>query len=90
MVTPQSPAVLVVEDDPSVRGLISAVLQDERYYVLEARNGQDAIRIVNEQPMREEWPCLVLLDLMLPDTDGVHVLEQLPGILPALPERCPG
>jgi DNA-binding response OmpR family regulator len=27
--------------------------------------------------LRAEWPCLVLLDLMLPDIDGVHVLQQL-------------
>ena len=77
MATSEPPAVLVVEDDPSVRGLIAAALQDEGYHVLEARNGHDAIRVVNEHPKRAEWPCLVLLDLMLPDTDGIHVLEQL-------------
>ncbi len=70
-------AVLIVEDDPSVRGLLVAALQDEGYGVLEARNGGEAIRAVNEQAAPAERPCLVLLDLMLPGIDGVQVLQQL-------------
>jgi DNA-binding response OmpR family regulator len=77
METLDSPAVLVVEDDPSIRGLIAEALQDDGYRVLEARNGREAIRAVNEQPASAEPPCLVLLDLMLPGIDGVRVLEQL-------------
>ena len=78
METPTSPAVLVVEDDPSVRELISTALQDEGYRVLEARNAREALRAVNEQPVTADPPCLILLDfLMLPGNDGVHLLEQL-------------
>ncbi len=77
MGTSEPAAVLVVEDDPSVRRLITDALRDEGYHVLEACNGHEAVRVVNEHPKRADWPRLVLLDLMLPDTDGVHVLEQL-------------
>jgi DNA-binding response OmpR family regulator len=69
--------VLVVEDEPAVRNLITAALKDEGYRVLQARNGQEAIRVVNEQPAGAERPCLVLLDLMLPDLNGLQVLERL-------------
>jgi CheY-like chemotaxis protein len=77
METREPPVVLVVEDDPSVRELISAALQEEGYRVLEARNGREALRVVNEQPASGEPPCLVLLDLMLSGMDGIRVLEQL-------------
>jgi CheY-like chemotaxis protein len=77
METSTPSAVLVVEDDPSVRELISAALQDEGYRVLEARNAREALHAVNQQPASAEPPCLVLLDLMLPGIDGLHVLEQL-------------
>ena len=77
METSTPPAVLVVEDDPSVRELISTALHEEGYRVLEARNGREALRVVNKQPTSTEPPCLVLLDLMLPGIDGMRVLEQL-------------
>src|ERR671932_1456019 len=71
------PAVLVVDDEPLVRNLVADVLRDEGYRVLEARNGRDAVRVVNQQLEPSEYPCLVLLDLMLPEMDGLRVLQQL-------------
>ena len=73
----EPPAVLVVEDDPWVRAFIAATLQDEGFRVLEARNGCEAIRVVNEPPALPEPPCLVIIDLMLPEMDGLRVLQQL-------------
>jgi DNA-binding response OmpR family regulator len=66
------PRVLVVEDDPSVRSLLAAVLAAEGYEVRCAGDGVEALRAVGDQS-----PALVLLDVVLPDLDGLHVLRRL-------------
>lgn len=66
------PKLLVVEDEPSVRALLSAYLEAENFSVLEAPTAQDAIRTFQSQRVD-----LVLLDLELPDEDGLVVARQL-------------
>jgi CheY-like chemotaxis protein len=57
--------VLVVDDDPSIRELLSAALQDDGYEVVPATNGQDALEVC------EHWrPDVIVLDLMMPVMDG--------------------
>lgn len=76
--------VLLVEDDADIRELVSVVLGEEGYSVTCAANGQEALEILRS---REEPPCLVLLDLMMPILSGPELLEILAeeGALPALP-----
>ena len=64
--------VLVVEDDTSVRNLITTTLKAHDYRYLTAPNGQAAIL---EAPSHN--PDIVLLDLGLPDMDGVAVIEKI-------------
>ena len=64
--------VLVVEDDPSVRGLLQTLLSAEGYQVATASDGLAGLVKASSQP-----PALVLLDLMMPDLGGVRVLEQM-------------
>src|SRR5437660_7050918 len=64
--------VLVVDDEPMLRNLLSRLLRMEGYEVLEAEDGQAAIEIV-----RASEPDLVLLDVMLPARDGLDVLGDL-------------
>ena len=74
--------VLVIDDEPAVRDLMIAVLEDEGYIVLSADGGRQALEVL----MREQ-PDLVLLDIMMPGMDGREVyrrLRQLPGL-----ERTP-
>ena len=73
----EPPAVLVVEDEPAVRELITDALRDEGYRVLEAANGHTAIRAVNQPSPTTPCPDLVLLDVRLPGIDGLQVLQQL-------------
>ena len=71
MTTPQ-PQVLVVEDDPSVRGLLQTLLLAEGYDVATASDGlAGLVKVSNHRP------ALVLLDLMMPDLGGVRVLEEM-------------
>lgn len=60
--------VLVVDDDPKTVLLIRAYLEREGYQVLSAGDGLSALRAI-----REETPDLVVLDLMLPELDGMAV-----------------
>jgi DNA-binding response OmpR family regulator len=64
--------VLVVEDDPSVRGLLHTLLSAEGYEVATASDGLAGLVKATAQ-----HPALVLLDLMMPDLGGVRVLEEL-------------
>lgn len=67
-----TPRVLVVEDDPSVRGLLHTLLSSEGYDVSTASDGlAGLVKAVSTQP------ALILLDLMMPDLGGVRVLEEL-------------
>ncbi len=64
--------VLVVEDDPSVRGLLHTLLSAEGYDVATASDG-----LAGMVKATSTHPALVLLDLMMPDLGGVRVLEEL-------------
>src|SRR5436305_11642582 len=64
--------VLVVEDEPSIASFVSAYLENAGYGVRTAATGGDALRQV-----AAEKPALVVLDLMLPDMDGVEVCKRI-------------
>ena len=64
--------VLVVEDDPSVRGLLQTLLSAEGYDVATASDGLAGLVKASAAN-----PALVLLDLMMPDLGGVRVLEEM-------------
>jgi DNA-binding response OmpR family regulator len=69
-----TPHVLVVEDDPSVRGLLQTLLLAEGYDVETASDGLSGLVKASRQR-----PSLILLDLMMPDLGGLRVLEELGG-----------
>jgi two-component system alkaline phosphatase synthesis response regulator PhoP len=64
--------ILVVEDEPDIRKLVHYNLAQERYKVLEAEDGEQALKIV-----QREKPNLVILDLMLPGLSGLEVCRLL-------------
>jgi DNA-binding response OmpR family regulator len=67
-----SATILVVEDDPSVRGLLQTLLTSEGYDVTTASDGLAGLVKASSQQ-----PALILLDLMMPDLGGIRVLEEL-------------
>jgi len=69
--------VLVVDDEPSLAELLSSVLRYEGWSVRTAGNGADAVRSA-----REFRPDAVVLDIMLPDFDGVEVMRRMRQDLP--------
>ncbi len=66
------PLILVVEDDPSVRNLVTTTLKTNDYRFLVAANGEGAILEASSHN-----PDIVLLDLGLPDMDGVQVIRNI-------------
>ena len=66
--------ILVVEDDPPVRNLIATTLKAHDYKHIIAENGEEAIRQASTCN-----PDIVLLDLGLPDMDGVEVITRIRG-----------
>ena len=66
------PTILVVEDDPSVRNLMTTTLKTHDYHFLTAPNGRSAIL-----EAASHNPDIVLLDLGLPDMDGVEIIRNI-------------
>ncbi len=64
--------ILVVDDEPDIRQLVKEILEDEGYQVAVAENG-----IAARQALRERRPDLVLLDIWMPDLDGITLLKEL-------------
>jgi DNA-binding response OmpR family regulator len=67
--------VLVVDDEPKIRNTVRAFLEQDRYAVLVAGTGTEAIEIANRLK-----PDLVVLDLMLPDLSGEEVARSLRSV----------
>jgi two-component system OmpR family response regulator len=72
--------VLVVDDEPTLTDLLQMALRYEGWDVKSAGDGQTAVRTA-----REFRPDAVVLDMMLPDIDGLEVLRRLRGETPEVP-----
>jgi putative two-component system response regulator len=72
LVPAASPLILVVEDDPASRVLMTRVLEGAAYRVQTAANGEEALALV-----ASEAPDLVVLDVGLPGMDGIEVCARL-------------
>ncbi|MBI4518380.1 MAG: UDP-3-O-[3-hydroxymyristoyl] N-acetylglucosamine deacetylase [Deltaproteobacteria bacterium] len=64
--------VLVVDDEAEIRAAVRGVLADEGLRVLEAEDGRQALAV-----LQHERPELVLLDIWMPEMDGIELLERL-------------
>jgi DNA-binding NtrC family response regulator len=63
--------ILVVDDEPDIRRLVQEILSDEHYKVVTAENAN-----VAREAVRKQRPDLVLLDIWMPDTDGISLLRE--------------
>jgi len=66
--------ILVVDDEPDIRRLVSEILEDEGYHVAMAENADQA-----RQLKAGSQPDLILLDIWMPDTDGITLLKEWAG-----------
>jgi two-component system, OmpR family, response regulator len=76
--------VLLVEDDPLVGQFVADLLDDEGFSSILVTNGAAAVTALREQLNLGDL-CVVILDMMLPDVDGVGVLRALAELRPSIP-----
>lgn len=73
--------ILIIDDEEQFGKLLKLNLEATTEYAgLTATTGEEGLRLV-----REHKPDLVLLDIMMPDTDGLEVLKRIKAILPQVP-----
>jgi len=81
--TPRSETILVVDDEPLVLSLTNSMLSRSGYNVVAADSGKAALRLF------ELWPDaevdLALIDLVMPEMNGVQLAERVHELRPALP-----
>ncbi|MDH5631385.1 MAG: sigma-54 dependent transcriptional regulator [Gammaproteobacteria bacterium] len=63
--------ILVVDDEPDIRRLVQEILEDEDYHIVTADNAASA-----REAMRSTRPDVVLLDIWMPDEDGISLLKE--------------
>jgi DNA-binding NtrC family response regulator len=71
--------ILIVDDDESIRKVLSTILEDEGYTVDVAMNGKDAIKKFNEK-----FYNLTLIDIRLPDVRGTELLTRMKDTTPKM------
>ncbi|MEN9389564.1 MAG: hypothetical protein RLY61_648 [Candidatus Parcubacteria bacterium] len=77
----QKKIILLIEDESDIRKIYAEVLTDAGFTVKEAADGTQGIQMAKNEP----WD-LMLLDIMLPGEDGIHVLKDLKQV-PTLVEK---
>ncbi len=72
--------ILITDDEKSIRNALREILEFENYTVLEAENGEEALKII-----QTETVDLVLLDIKMKGMDGIEVLEKIKEMYSELP-----
>ena len=67
--------ILIADDEPEIRSLLRLYLENEKYEIIEAEDGQQALEL-----LRSQQPALCILDIMMPKADGFTVLRALRGM----------
>jgi len=63
-------SILIVDDDDSIRFVLTKALQKEGYHILTVRNGKEAIEALQKEPVD-----VILLDIFMPDANGLELIE---------------
>jgi two-component system nitrogen regulation response regulator NtrX len=72
--------ILIVDDEQAILQALSAILTDEGYRVIDAPDGATAVKAVAKEP-----PSAMLLDIWMPEQDGLETLRQVRELAPQLP-----
>ena len=71
--------ICIVDDEPSILNTLSSILEDEGYQVSLAKSGAEALKLIRAEP-----PELVLLDIWMPEIDGLETLKRIRQQFPNL------
>ena len=64
--------ILIADDEPEIRSLLRLYLENEKYEIIEAEDGQQALEL-----LRSQQPALCILDIMMPKMNGLEVLKTI-------------
>lgn len=67
--------VLIVEDDSAIQDIYKTIFSKSKFEVDSAESGKEALRLIDEIKKGGEKPAVILLDLILPDMDGIDLLK---------------
>ncbi len=79
----RSPIVLIVDDNPAIRNVISWSLKLGGYEPIEATNGWEAVAWMEQAARAQCYPAVILLDLAMPGMNGESFLQWLQSTWPA-------
>lgn len=69
--------IMIVDDDPDIRNIVKHLLQGEGYRITQAENGVECLACFRKDPAD-----LIVLDLVMPEKEGLETLEELRQIAP--------
>jgi two-component system nitrogen regulation response regulator NtrX len=72
-----SASILIVDDEVSILNSLSSILEDEGHEVIVAKSGAEALKVCTEDP-----PNLMLLDIWMPEMDGLETLRRVKELVP--------
>ena len=67
--------IMVVDDNPDIITIVKTILEGKGYYVLSASSGQELLNLLADRK-----PDLIILDIMMPEMDGLEVLGRLKAV----------
>lgn len=71
------PVVMVVDDDAPIRQLLAEVMRRQGYEVMEADDGEVALRLFRARPA-----ALIITDLLMPNKEGLELMQEVRAIAP--------
>ena len=72
-------SICIVDDEPAILNTLSSILEDEGYQISVAKSGTEVLKLVRSDP-----PDLIILDIWMPELDGLETLKRLRQQFPAL------
>ena len=69
--------ILITDDDPVVRHILTTILSTAGYQVKNAETGKAGIEVIEEAVLKKDLPALIFLDLLLPGVSGIEVLKTI-------------
>ena len=79
-ITKEEKAILIVDDDPKHLELLGVKLSEEDYRLIINQSGKEALKTI-----KAKKPALVLLDLIMPEMDGLETLKRIKELDPHIP-----